>query len=82
MKISKVGGLLAVIWLALAVSARAQFGDVDLVVKSMELLPNQPEPGDTVKIIAVIANQGRSDTPDGFEVQVRVDDWLRGSGES
>lgn len=76
MKISRVGGLLAVLWLVLALPAAAQFGDVDLVVKSVEIVPKQPEPGDTVKILAVITNQGRDNVTEGFDVHIRLNGRL------
>lgn len=85
MKISKTEAcricacsLLGVLWAlaALAMPAMAQFGDVDLVVKSVELMPKQPEPGDTVKILVAITNQGRDNATEGFEVHVRLNGRL------
>jgi len=83
MKISKVeayriyiASLLGIVLLTLAVPVVAQFGDVDLVVKGVELTPKQPAPGDTVKILVVITNQGRGDATEGFDVQVRLDGRL------
>jgi len=46
----------------------------DLVVEGVRLDPAKPEPGDPVQIIATIANLGRGDVVQSFDVRFKVDD--------
>ena len=46
----------------------------DLVVQEVRLNPTEPEPGDQIQIVAIIANVGRGDVSQSFDVRFKVDD--------
>ena len=46
----------------------------DLVVQEVQISPAEPEPGDQVQITAIIANEGRVDVDQSFDVRFMVDD--------
>jgi hypothetical protein len=60
--------------LSLSPLALAGWGQPDLVVKEVRLSPVEPEPGDQVQIVAVIANEGRGNVAQSFDVRFKVDD--------
>jgi len=53
-------------------------GQPDLVVREIQLNPAEPEPGDRVQLSATIANEGRGDVRQSFDVRFRVDDMTIG----
>ncbi len=46
----------------------------DLVIRTIALEPESPEPGDGVTINAIVANQGEGDVRSRFHVQFKIDD--------
>jgi hypothetical protein len=69
-----LGVISLLVVLTLSPLVPAQWGQPDLVVKKIQLYPAEPEPGDLVKIAAVIANEGPGDARQGFDVRFKVDD--------
>lgn len=61
------------ILIPLSLAAQTEFGEPDLVIKKIELIPGEPEPATQVKIIATIANIGSGDARSSFDVQFKVD---------
>lgn len=70
----RLGAFILFSILILSPLAQAGWGQPDLVVKEIQLSPAEPEPGDQVQLSATIANEGRGDVRQSFDVRFRVDD--------
>lgn len=78
-RLSLMGLLLIVsLFAAQQVSAQASSSLPDLVVQSITLNPENPSPGDTVRVLATIANIGRSNVTGFFTVVFEVDQVILG----
>ncbi|MFQ6034157.1 MAG: CARDB domain-containing protein [Candidatus Bipolaricaulia bacterium] len=70
----RLGAFILFSILILSPIAQAGWGQPDLVVQEVRLSPAEPEPGDQVQLSATIANEGRGDVRQSFDVRFRVDD--------
>jgi hypothetical protein len=74
----RLGLFLLSVFLVLVPVALAQSAQPDLVVQEVRLSPVEPEPGDAVQIGATVANKGRGDASQSFDIRFKVDDLTVG----